>query len=173
MVVIKEFLADPNGPDTGAEYISLFNNGTTTASLAGWKIQDKSGKAFNLSGYVLPAGKELRLFSSATKITLNNSDEVVSLFDSSGKLVDELVLSGKAISGQATMKLDKLTTEVRTKLFDDLAGESLPDVAPAGASVFGFWFITSLVLALAATLAIRTIKDNEPDNQNSQPGWNG
>jgi hypothetical protein len=173
MVVIKEFLADPNGPDTGAEYISLFNNGTTTASLTGWKMQDKSGKVFSLSGYTLPAGKELRLFSSATKITLNNSDETVSLFDGSGKLVDELVLSGKAISGQATMRLDKLTTEIRAKLFDDLAGESLPAAQSATSQVFGFWLITSFVLALAATLAIRTIKDNEPDNQNSQPGWNG
>ena len=174
MIVIKEFLADPTGPDTGAEHISLFNNGTTTVSFAGWKIQDKSGKVFSLSGYTLPAGKELRLFSSATKITLNNSDETVSLFDASGVLADELVLSGKAISGQATMRLDRLTAEVRARMFDDLAGESLPDAAPATASAFGFWFITSLVLALAAVLVMRTIKEHEDAHkENSQPGWNG
>lgn len=173
MIVIKEFLADPTGPDTGAEYISLLNNGSTTVSLTGWKLQDKSGKAFSLSAYSLPAGKELRLFSSATKITLNNSDEAVSLFDASGALIDELTLSGKAITGQATMKLDRLTAEVRTKLFDELAGGSVPAAKTVTAQVFGFWFVTSLVLALAAMLAIRTIKDNEPDDQNSQPGWNG
>lgn len=174
MVVIKEFLADPTGPDTGAEYISLLNNGTSSVSFVGWQLKDKSGKAFNLSGYTLPAGKELRLFSSATKITLNNSDEAVSLFDSTGSLVDELVLSGKAIAGQATMRLSELTAEVRAKLFDDLAGDSLPTAMPVTASVFSFWFITSLVLALAAVLVMRTIKEHEgAHEENSQPGWNG
>lgn len=173
MIQIKEFLADPVGPDTGAEYISLFNNGDTAVSLFSWSLQDKSGKSFYLSGYSLPAGKELRLFSSATKITLNNSDEMVSLFDGAGKLVDELALSGKAISGQATMKLDKLTAEVRAKLFDDLAGSSLAKTQPMTGQVVGFWFITSLVLALAAVFAMRTIKDNEQTHQDSQPGWNG
>jgi len=174
MIVIKEFLADPSGPDTGAEYISLSNNGTTTVSLTGWQLKDKSGKAFGLSGYSVPAGKELRLFSSATKITLNNSDEAVSLFDSTGSLVDELVLSGKAITGQATMKLDKLTAEVRAKLFDDLAGTTLPAPSSVTGQLLGFWFITSLVLALAAMLAIRTIKEDEDvHEEDSQPGWNG
>lgn len=173
MVRIKEFLADPTGPDTGAEYISLVNDGDEAILLTGWKLQDKSGKTFNLSEYTLPAGKEMRLFSSATKITLNNSDETVLLFDATGALADELVLSGKAITGQATMKLDKFTAEVRSKFFDDLAGSSLSNLQPPTSNPFIFWFITSVVLALAAMLAMRTIKDNEPDNKNSQPGWNG
>src|SRR5687767_4349863 len=113
-VIIKNFLADPAGPDAGFEYITLSNTTDAAISLSGWNLKDKSGKQFSLSGYTLPAGKDLRFFSSATKITLNNSDEVVSLFDPAGALADELVLSGKAISGEPTVKFDKLTAEMRT-----------------------------------------------------------
>jgi hypothetical protein len=173
MVVIKEFLADPIGPDTGAEYISLLNNGSTTASLSGWQLKDKSGKTFSLSGYSLPAGKELRLFSSATKITLNNSDETVSLFDASGKLIDELVLAGKAVSGQVTVEMTQLTGELRGKMFDDLAGSTMPASASMAGQVIGFWFITSMVLALAAALTMRTIKDDDQKDQNFESSWNG
>ncbi len=173
-IVIKEFLADPTGPDTGAEYITLINTGDVVASLSGWSVRDKSGKSFNLSGYELPVGKQLRLFSSATKITLNNSDESVTLVDASGKVVDELALVGKATSGQPTMRLSELTAEVKAQLFDDLAGKTLPAQAGATGEIFMFWFITAALLALAATAAMRTIKEDENVIQeDSQPGWNG
>ncbi|MDO8601937.1 MAG: lamin tail domain-containing protein [bacterium] len=171
MIQIKEFLADPTGPDTGAEYISLFNNGDVSVSLAGWSLKDKSGKTFNLSGYSLESRQELKLFSSATKIILNNSDETVSLFNSAQELADELVLSGKAITGQATMKFDQLTFEVRAKLFDDLAGSSLPRPQEVTAQVFGFWFIISFILALVSMFVMRTLNQEKslknliPENQ--------
>jgi|GEM_PF-3409586 len=160
MIAIKDFLADPKGPDTGAEYISLINNGSTTVSLAGWSIKDKSGKTFVLSGYSLPAGKQLRLFSSATKITINNSSEAISLFDASGKLVDELVLSGKAIEGQPFSRITTLTKEVQAKLFDASIVDKLPAYQPAMSQVFIVWFVTASLLALAAVLVMRTIKED-------------
>jgi len=173
-VVIKSFLADPAGADTGAEYISLFNSGDAAVALSGWSVRDKSGKTFGLSGYTLPAGKELRLFSSVTKITLNNSDEVVSLFDGAGTLVDELSLVGKAVSGEPTLKFTALTADLRGKLFDDLASSSLPVHRAQTGEVLAFWLITSAFLALAAVFGMRTIKEDENSAQkNSQPGWNG
>ncbi len=163
MIIIKEFLADPAGPDAGAEYISLMNNGDAAIPLTGWSLKDKSGKAFSLTGYTLPAGKELRFFSSVTKLTLNNTGEVVSLFDGAGALVDKLALSGKAIPGQPFMRVVDMSAEVHAKLFDDLAGAPLPQVSPVFSNLLIFWFFTSLLLALAAMLAMRTIKDGKQD----------
>lgn len=176
MISIKEFLADPAGPDTGAEYIALFNNGTTTVSLVGWKLQDKSGKTFDLSYYSIPAGKQLRLFSSATKITLNNSGETVSLFNASGLLVDELTQTGKAISGEAFIRMSDLSPALRAQFFDKLATTSLSTpVVPIGQVVL-FWLPVSILLALAAVFIMRTIKEDAHEDfgqKNIESGANG
>lgn len=176
MIVIKEFLADPAGPDTGAEYIALFNSGTTTVSLIGWRLQDKSGKAFDLSPYSVPAGKQLRLFSSATKITLNNSGETVSLFNASGLLIDELAQTGKAISGEAFRRISDLSPALRAQFFDELATTSLPvSAAPTGQVVL-FWLPVSILLALAAVFIMRTIREGAHEDfgqKNIESGANG
>lgn len=102
-MIIKEFLPNPVGSDKDGEYIKIFNDGSSPVNLSGWQIKDASEKAFKLSGN-LNAGQELILFSSQTKIILNNDGERILLYDATGKLVHELDYSGQAKEGQIITK---------------------------------------------------------------------
>lgn len=160
MITIADFLADPSGPDTGAEYITIANSGAAAVSLAGWELRDKSGKSFSLSGYEIPAGKKLRLFSSATKITLNNNGEEVLLFNAEGELVDRLSQGVKAIEGVAFVRGASARLGGGGGLFDDIATTSLPGVAHSSGAPLGVWIFFAPLLALAAVLIIRTLKSH-------------
>ncbi len=174
MITIKEFFPNPIGPDKAGEYITLFNDGDATVLLTGWQVKDKSGKSFSLSSYAIAPKSELVLFSSATKLSLNNSDEVISLFDSTGLLVDELVLAGTAIEGKPVVRFTELTSEVRSQLFDELVGSVTPMSSGTIGPTIMFWLATSLFLAVAAVVVMGTITKHElQSNTNNQSGWNG
>ncbi|RME23865.1 MAG: lamin tail domain-containing protein [Deltaproteobacteria bacterium] len=62
-VVINEFLADPAGSDSGAEWVELYNPGTDDVDLSGWKLEygasSYSGHATIPDGTIIPAGSWL------------------------------------------------------------------------------------------------------------------
>lgn len=88
-VRINELLPDPKEKGEKTEYIELYNGADDAVPLVGWTIRDasKTGK------YVFPdgtsiAGKGYLVITRETSgLSLNNSDEAVSLFDESGALV--------------------------------------------------------------------------------------
>jgi hypothetical protein len=164
MITLKAFLPNPVGPDKEGEYVAVFNNGSEAVSLSGWSIKDRSGKSFSLSGYTIPAGKELRFFSSVTKLSLNNSNEAIYLYQG-GQKIDELVLGGSAVEGQPVMRFTELTPAMQLALFDNLAGRSLPDYQAPTSRLVTFWLATAIVLALAAVLVMRTIKEDVRSEQ--------
>jgi len=47
-IVINEVFYDPLGNDVEGEYIELFNNGSTTVDLQGWKLTDSDGKGVDV-----------------------------------------------------------------------------------------------------------------------------
>ena len=98
-MIIKEFLPNPIGKDTEGEYIKLFNDGSEAVLFNNWILKDASGKVYKLFGS-LEVSKELTLPYSQTKIALNNNGEQIFLYDSAGKLADELSYSGQASEGQ-------------------------------------------------------------------------
>ena len=102
-MIIKEFLPNPVGPDKEGEYIKIFNDGDNTVNLAGWKISDVSKKEFSLSG-TINSKEELVLFSTKTKIALNNTGEIIFLNDSKGVLADKLGYTGVAEEGKIVLK---------------------------------------------------------------------
>ncbi len=102
-MIIKEFLPNPVGSDKDGEYIKIFNDADASINLFGWKISDASGKSFNLSGTIKPK-EEIKLLYAQTKISLNNTGESVSLFDSKGALVDKLSYTGTAEEGKIILK---------------------------------------------------------------------
>ncbi len=111
-MLIKEFLPNPVGPDKDGEYIKIFNDSDKSVNLAGWKITDASGKSFSLSGIVKPK-EELSLFSSTTKISLNNNGEDISLFDQNGVLIDKLSYVGTAEEGK--LVVNQKTIEIKSE----------------------------------------------------------
>lgn len=107
-LVINEFLPDPVGSDTTAEFIELFTTGSETVDLAGWKLDDADGGS---AAYTLPAGTTIRAgaylsFSrSETKLALNNEGDTVRLLTPTGT-VKATITFGASDEGQSFNRVD-------------------------------------------------------------------
>jgi hypothetical protein len=90
-VYINEVAWMGSGSDAKAEWIELKNSGPEEINLAGWQLLDKTQniKLF-ISGNILPGG--LRIFKRGTDFTgtINNSDEILNLFNPKCELVDKV-----------------------------------------------------------------------------------
>jgi len=94
-VVIESLLPDPVGPDTQNEQVTLRNKGTMLVSLAGWFLQDASGRVWSLTsiGTVAPQ-TSATIKRNGMPMSLNNAGDEISLFDSSAILRDSFRYSG-------------------------------------------------------------------------------
>ena len=101
MVSISEFLPNPVGADTTGEWVELANDSNVTAVLHGWHLTNASGKKIALDSYTVPAQGFLILTRPITKLTLRNQDEILSLYDQSGTLVDQARFRGLAPEGKS------------------------------------------------------------------------
>lgn len=92
MIRINEVLADPTGDETAGEFIELYNEAATISDISGFSIRDASKTGL----YTFPAGTTIAgkaylvLMRSVSKISLNNTNETLSLFDSAGVLIDSV-----------------------------------------------------------------------------------
>lgn len=89
---IKSFFPN-NIKGENNEYIRLINTGNEHICLKGWKLDDileKGSKAFEISGGGMAPNSMRTFYKNETKITLNNSDDCVSLIDPMGKLMDQI-----------------------------------------------------------------------------------
>lgn len=55
-VTIEEVLTDPNGPNTGAQYVELFNASQYDVDIGGWVLSDGNGTHTFPYGFTVPAG---------------------------------------------------------------------------------------------------------------------
>jgi hypothetical protein len=97
-----------SGSDTKAEWIELKNFSSSSINLEGWQLTDKTQNIkLVISGSIFPNG--LRIFKRSADFTgtINNSDEVLSLFNSKCELVDEI----KAAPSWPAGKTDGRTAE--------------------------------------------------------------
>ena len=106
MVFINEWLPNPTGTDVKGEFVELFNNGNAPISLNKWKLLTKNNKQFSLSGYSIVADGYLTFNRSVTKLTLRNSDEVLSLYNASGQIADRSGFSGAAPEGESFNRIN-------------------------------------------------------------------
>ncbi len=103
-IIINELLPNPAAPQTDSkdEFIELRNPNGFTVDLGNWVVQDTIG---SVKKYTFPAGTSigafgyLVLYSRDSRIALNNSGDLVSLFDPSGGLVNSTEDYGKAQAG--------------------------------------------------------------------------
>jgi competence protein ComEC len=79
-VVIAGVLPNPSGPDDQAETVSIRNRGTTSISLVGWTLKDRSGATWNLSGS-LALGQSRTFRRNGQAMSLNNAGDELSLLD--------------------------------------------------------------------------------------------
>jgi len=100
MVFINEWLPNPTGADAAGEFIELFNNGAVPVDLGGWSLEADGKKKFKLSGIIQPNGY-LVLPRSRTKLSLKNTDGILSLYNGAGVLADRSTFEGTAPEGES------------------------------------------------------------------------
>lgn len=96
-LLISELLPNPDGTDTGQEWVEIFNNSTKNADLNGY-ILDTGKKNQALSSLQI-GPREFALIDNL-KITLRNSDGYLALLSPDGQIIDKINYD-KAPSGQS------------------------------------------------------------------------
>ncbi len=86
-IKISELLPNPNNNED--EFIEIWNSGPETASLDGWKLGDTK-KIITLEKITLVPNEYQVFYGSKTKISLNNSNETITLFDQAGNMIDKI-----------------------------------------------------------------------------------
>ena len=89
-VVINEVFANPSGSSTEEiEFIELFNKGSGSIDISGWKISDKV-KTYIIADTIISAGGFVAFRKSISGIALNNTDEDLTLKDISDEIIDSI-----------------------------------------------------------------------------------
>ena len=122
-VVFESVLPNPEGDDSGNEKITLKNKLDEEADLTGWTITDASGAEKTLSGVVMGAQESLILLSSEFGLTLNNSDESLTLCDATGGLIDEIGWKDSG-SGQWLFNPDSLRDGMEAEVVRVIDGDT-------------------------------------------------
>lgn len=91
-VFINEVLPNPKEKDDAGEFIELYNPGSTSIDLSGWEIHDASatGKYIFPSGKSIPALGYLIVTDQDFTLSLNNSNETLTLWDKDKRVVHEV-----------------------------------------------------------------------------------
>ncbi|HEY1603523.1 MAG TPA: thermonuclease family protein, partial [Pirellulales bacterium] len=82
-VEIVALLPNPVGRDRGHEEVTLANSTAQEIRLHGWKLQDRAGNEFRLSGSI-PAKGKLPITMTDPSMPLNNDGDDVFLIDANG-----------------------------------------------------------------------------------------
>lgn len=70
--------------DVNQEYLDIYNSSCETIDLMGISIVDASGKKYTFTGGILESGNHKKVYRTESKITLNNTDETLQIFDAQG-----------------------------------------------------------------------------------------
>ena len=90
-IFISEFLPNPEGSDTEAEFIELFNQEGHIVDLSGWQLDDAEGgsKPFTIAaGTTIKPNQYKAFFRDETGIALNNSNDEARLIAPGGIIID-------------------------------------------------------------------------------------
>jgi len=100
-LILMAALPNPEGTDTGKEWVEIKNPEKKPVDLRGWKIQvgETSVKSYALKSSIGP-GETLKIFSSELSFTLPNSASKVSLVTPSGLVLSTIPWSVSAEEGR-------------------------------------------------------------------------
>lgn len=98
---IVSMLPNPEGQDAGKEEVTIGNFTASVVNLPGFKLVDKAGNEFGLSG-TIPANGKLTIVMSSNSMPLNNaSGDEVRLLDAGGNELHKVSYTGaQAKSGK-------------------------------------------------------------------------
>lgn len=92
-IFLSEVMPDPEGSDTEAEWIELYNQGTTDVDLGNWSLDDEEGGS---EPYIFPSGTRIEaqdflvIYRVESDLALNNDADSVRLTDFDHQLKDEV-----------------------------------------------------------------------------------
>lgn len=91
-LVIESILPNPEGSDTGNEWIQLWNQSEKDLNLNGWFLDDSEGQStpYEFGDLIIQAGEKYKIFNAESKVNLNNDSDKVRLFTPKMELFDEL-----------------------------------------------------------------------------------
>ena len=101
MLLINEWLPNPEGSDTTAEWVELWNNGASAVNVKGWAIATSNGKKHALPEVVIPPGGYRVVSRAEGKFVLKNENETVMLYAPSGAREDASSFLGSAPEGMS------------------------------------------------------------------------
>ena len=174
MVYLNEWLPNPTGPDATSEFVELYNSGNGTANLDGWFLKASAKKTFSFTGQTIAARGYLLLMRSATKLSLKNTSETLSLYDASGHLIDQSSFVGAAPEGKSFSRVDYGAADIQHFAFiaptpgaangtfdTQVFANSYPFSVPLNAQLntaqfFGMMMWVAVLLAALITYAIKT-----------------
>lgn len=90
-VVINEVMPSPDGPDETNEWIELYNSGSLTVDMSGWKLRDTQGTVATYSfgaGASILAGNYIVMRRPETNIILNDDQDKIELVWPDGNVAD-------------------------------------------------------------------------------------
>jgi PKD repeat protein len=89
---LNEVFPNPSAKGDSGEFIELYNSGTEPTDISGWILRDatKTGKYTFSPNTLLAAAAYLAVTDQSFRLSLNNSNESISLFDSADTLIDSV-----------------------------------------------------------------------------------
>ena len=105
-VTVVALLPNPNGTDAGREQVTIGNSTGEAVNLEGWKLVDKAGNVYLLSGRV-EAGKSLVVTMTEATMPLNNNGETVALIGPDGVGRCRVSYSGPQARSGAVVRIGK------------------------------------------------------------------
>jgi hypothetical protein len=112
-IIISEIMANPEGTDTGEEWVELYNSATSTIDLKDWILDDLgTNDEIGPSAYKIPAasidaGSYLTITIPAGKFSLNNSSlDAVRLYWPDSVLASKLEYSGQVKDEQTWCRIN-------------------------------------------------------------------
>lgn len=95
-VEIVSLLPNPDGRDEGNEKVTIMNSTNGNVDLEGWKLLDRAGNRFRLSGKV-SAGRGTTITLDPPTMPLNNDGDAILLMDADGVPVCRVTYSEKQV----------------------------------------------------------------------------
>lgn len=167
MLVISEWMPNPIGNDTEGEWIELHNSGSEIISLAGYGIATSKSKPYIFSAQDVLPGQYIFLPRGASKLSLRNQDEKLTLFDPAGTAIDTTAFVGSAPEGKSfarvrdnTFLFSTPTPGTPNQLPTPVAavGVQYPMGIPLQPGISGLeWILLAIAVGIGLTIAIMSI----------------
>lgn len=154
-IVINEVLYDPDGIDTGKEYIRLYNNGDSDVDLTNWDLDPSSAPYFTFSSFTLKAKSFVNIHINASGI------------DSDTDLYDEG--STNMSNTKGPVALFNTTTHSSSTIIDYIEYGEEGQTNESKAVSAGIWTAGDFIPDADAGKAIK-LKSDGVDN-NSSSDW--